>query len=55
MSYDAYTWYELNRHVNVGVGLGHIFGGEFLQKTTKGPNYNYPYFAINFKDNGKSR
>jgi hypothetical protein len=52
---DAYTWYELNRHVNVGVGLGHIFGGEFLQKTTKGPNYNYPYLAINFKDNGKSR
>jgi hypothetical protein len=52
---DAYTWYELNRHVNVGVGLGHIFGGEFLEKTTKGPNYNYLYLAINFKDNGKSR
>ncbi len=52
---DAYTWYELNRHINVGVGWGHIFGGEFLEKTTKGPNYNYPYFAINFKDNGKSR
>ena len=50
---DVYTWYELNRHVNVGVGLGHIFGGEFLEKTTKGPNYNYPYFAINFKDNGR--
>ncbi len=50
---DVYTWYELNRHVNVGVGLGHIFGGEFLEKTTKGPNYNYPYFALNFKDNGK--
>ncbi len=52
---DAYTWYELNRHVNVGVGWGHIFAGQFLEKTTKGPNYNYPYFAINFKDNGKSR
>jgi hypothetical protein len=52
---DVYTWYELNRHVNVGVGLGHIFGGEFLEKTTKGPNYNYPYFALNFKDNRKSR
>jgi hypothetical protein len=52
---DVYTWYELNRHVNVGVGLGHIFGGQFLEKTTKGPNYNYPYFAVNFKDNGKSR
>ena len=51
---DVYTWYELNRHINVGVGLGHIFGGQFLEKTTTGPNYNYPYFAINFKDNGKS-
>jgi Alginate export len=52
---DAYTWYELNRHVNVGVGVGRLMGGEFLEKTTKGPNYTYPYFAINFKDNGKSR
>ncbi|HEX4138509.1 MAG TPA: alginate export family protein [Bryobacteraceae bacterium] len=52
---DAYTWYELNRHVNVGVGVGHLMGGEFLEKTTKAPSYNYPYFAINFKDNGKSR
>jgi len=53
--YDAYTWFELNRHVNFGVGVGHIQGGDFLQHTTKGPNYNYPYFALNFKDNGKSR
>ncbi|HEY3826499.1 MAG TPA: alginate export family protein [Bryobacteraceae bacterium] len=52
---DIYTWYELTRHFNVGVGVGHIWGGEFLQKTTKDPNYNYPYFAINFKDDGKSR
>lgn len=53
--YDAYTWYELNRHVNVGVGVGHLQGGEFLQRTTKGPNYNYPYFALNFKDNPDGR
>ena len=52
---DAYTWYELNRHVNVGVGVGRLMGGEFLERTTKGPNYTYPYFAINFKDDGKSR
>jgi hypothetical protein len=52
---DIYTWYELNRHVNVGVGVGHIWGGEFLQKATKDPNYNYPYFAINFKDAGKPK
>ena len=53
--YDAYTWYELNGHVNVGVGVGHLQGGEFLQKLTKGPNYNSPYFAINFKDAGKAK
>jgi hypothetical protein len=53
--YDAYTWYELNRHVNLGVGVGHLQGGHFLQSTTKAPNYNYPYFAINFKDNRRSK
>jgi len=50
---DAYSWFELNRHVNVGFGVGHIKPGEFLRATTKGPMYNYPYFAINFKDSGK--
>jgi len=53
--YDAYTWYELNAHVNVGAGVGHLQGGEFLQHNSKGPNYNYPYFAINFKDNPSSK
>ena len=53
--YDAYTWYELNAHMNVGVGIGHLQGGQFLNHLTKGPNYTSPYFAINFKDNGKSR
>jgi len=53
--YDAYTWYELNAHVNVGAGVGHLQGGEFLQHNSKGPNYNYPYFAINFKDNPSAK
>ena len=53
--YDAYTWYELNRHVNIGTGVGHLQGGEFLQRMTKAPNYTYPYFAINFKDNPRSK
>jgi hypothetical protein len=52
---DVYTWYEINRHVNLGFGLGHLLPGEFLARTTKGPAYNYPYFAINFKDDGKSK
>ncbi|MBV9770989.1 MAG: alginate export family protein [Bryobacterales bacterium] len=49
---DIYTWYELNRHVNVGVGFAHIFPGTFLATMEKGPNYSYPYFALNFKDAG---
>ncbi len=53
--YDAYTWYELNAHVNVGVGVAHLQGGEYLQHESKGPNYSYPYFAINFKDNPRDR
>jgi hypothetical protein len=52
---DTYTWYELNRHVNVGVGVGHIFPGEFLKTTEKGSNFTYPYFALNFKDAGVTR
>jgi len=53
--FDAYTWFELNRHLNFGVGVGHVMPGTFLAKTTKGPTYNYPYFAINFKDDGKDK
>ena len=53
--FDVYTWYELNRHVNIGAGVGHLMPGTFLVDTTKGPHYNYPYFAINFKDNGLNK
>jgi hypothetical protein len=49
---DLYTWYELNRHVNVGFGIAHIFPGQYLMIMEKGPNYTYPYFALNFKDAG---
>ncbi len=50
---DAYTWYEINRHVTFGFGFAHILPGTFLAKMEKGANYSYPYFALNFKDNGK--
>jgi hypothetical protein len=53
--FDVYTWFELNRHVNFGTGVAHLLPGSFLAATTKGPSYNYPYFAINFKDDGKSQ
>jgi hypothetical protein len=51
---DVFTWYELNRHVNVGAGFGHLMPGAFLSSNTRGPSYSSPYFAINFKDSGRS-
>jgi len=51
---DAYTWYEINRHVNIGFGVAHILAGQYLHLMEKGPNFTYPYFAFNFKDAGST-
>jgi hypothetical protein len=50
---DGYSWYELNRHFNVGGGIGYFGGGQFLSNVTNSHSYTYYYFALNFKDNGK--
>ena len=50
---DAYAWYELNRHFNVGGGIGYFGGGQFLTNITTSHDYKYYYIALNFKDNGK--
>ena len=50
---DSYSWYELNRHFNVGGGVGYFGGGQFLTNVTTSHSYQYYYFALNFKDNGK--
>ena len=50
---DVYTWYELNRHFNLGGGYGYFGGGDFLSHVTTAHNYSYSYISLNFKDNGK--
>jgi hypothetical protein len=50
---DGYSWYELNRHYNVGGGIGYFGGGQFLTNVTTSHSYTYYYVALNFKDNGK--
>jgi hypothetical protein len=50
---DVYTWYEINRHFNIGGGYGFFGGGNFLSHVTSSHNYSYSYIALNFKDNGK--
>jgi hypothetical protein len=51
--FDSYSWYELNRHFNVGGGVGYFGGGQFLTNVTTSHSYTTYYFALNFKDNGK--
>ena len=47
---DAYAWYEINREVHVGAGIGHLLPGEFIDKAGKGAAYTYPYFVIEMFD-----
>ena len=51
--FDVYSWYELNRHLNIGAGYGQFDAGSYLSHLTTGHVYRYPYFAINFKDHGR--
>jgi hypothetical protein len=50
---DGYSWYELNRHFNLGGGASYFGGGQFLTNITTSHGYTYYYVALNFKDNGK--
>jgi len=50
---DGYSWYELNKHFNVGGGVGYFGGGQFLTHVATSHSYTTYYVALNFKDNGK--
>lgn len=47
---DTYAWYEINREVHVGGGVGHFLPGEFIDKVGKGASFTYPYFVIEMFD-----
>ena len=53
--FDAYSWYELNAHLNIGAGYGRFNAGGFISGLATGHSYSYPYLAINFKDHGRGR
>ncbi|MDR3771836.1 MAG: alginate export family protein [Terracidiphilus sp.] len=50
---DGYSWYELNKHFNLGGGVGYFGGGQFLTNVTTSHSYTTYYIALNFKDNGR--
>jgi hypothetical protein len=53
--FDVYTWYEVNRQVHIGTGIGHILPGEFIAKAGKGASYTYPYFVVEMLDGKRVR
>jgi hypothetical protein len=53
--FDIYTWYEINRQVHIGTGVGHLLPGEFIAKAGKGASYTYPYFVIELFDGKRVR
>ena len=51
--FDSYSWYELNKHFNLGGGVGYFGRGQFLTNVSTSHSYTTYYVALNFKDNGK--
>lgn len=46
--YDAQISHRLNRHLELGAGLGYIRSGEFLIRTNHSRAYTYPYVMLNY-------
>ncbi len=50
---DVYTWYELNRHFNIGAGYGWFGGGDFLSHIVSSHTYSSSFIVLNFKNRGQ--
>lgn len=52
--FDAVAEYEVNKGLNFGFGYARMFAGQFLNQTTQGHDYSYPYayFEYNFSKSG---
>jgi hypothetical protein len=45
---DGQAMYSLSKQVQIGGGFAHLFTGGFLNKTTQGKDYNYPYVTFGY-------
>lgn len=52
---DVYSWYELNRHLNIGAGYGSFGAGGVVRAIGTAHSYSSSYVAINFKDFGRAQ
>jgi hypothetical protein len=46
--FSAETSYRLDRHLELGAGIGHILPGEFLVNADHKHAYTYPYVMLNY-------
>jgi hypothetical protein len=46
--FDAQVIYKPTLQMQFGGGFGHLFTGEFLNKTTKGKDYSFPYILADY-------
>jgi hypothetical protein len=45
---DLIAEYRQNLHVTYGIGLAHLFTGQFLNEATRGKDYNYPFAYVTY-------
>jgi hypothetical protein len=43
---DGMVGYSFSKQLQIGAGFGHLFTGTFLNRTTPGKGYSYPYFMF---------
>jgi hypothetical protein len=46
---DFQALWSAGKRVNLGAGVGHLFPGEFLKKTTPAAGYTFPYFMVTYE------
>jgi hypothetical protein len=45
---DIQASYALTAQIQLAAGLGHIFPGEFLKRTTPDASYTFPFAMLNY-------
>jgi hypothetical protein len=53
--FDVYTWYEINRQVHIGTGVGRLLACHFIARAGRGASYTYPYFVMEMFDGKRVR
>ena len=45
---DVQAGLAVNSAMQIAFGFGHLFPGEFIEKTTPGKSYNFPYLMFTY-------